>query len=883
MRTVFIFLLMIFKVSAAGELCHRQIHFTTIPFTTGTPDLDGDLSDDAWQGAKVISDFVLTAGDHGEKAIHQTTVRLMADETRLYVAFDCDEPEVADIKTTAKMNDDMDMLFDDRVEVFLDINHDHRRYIELAVNPAGVQFDQAAFNRLNGSKTCDMFPEFNLFWRAKTRVYENSWVAEIAIDVTSLGLEKIKKGMTWGLNLARVRRPDIVKGEEFFKRGPAGEAEYSAWAPVDDYIRETISNFQEPIAFGDAVFGGPGFEVKELAFKSAKYAFGPVGTPSWYGNNPLLIDVAADTEKDIELVVTVEPEHLKPWKNVEQHRLTTGTIKTHYFIPERLENKIIIQILDAETKAQLYRTSYVEQVPPFIEFNLYSLYTRKPAIIEPVAFKLLMDEKTRRASSLELSFRNPANGVLIEAVKIADLNSAGQFAPVFDTKKLRALDGGQYVIRSVLKNEKGRAVAEFTQNLTKFEPDIPAAFRAQEGDFSYGGITDHGIRIQFPFAAEFLFWRSASYIPFWDVEQAAMTNEFVECWGGGNQGCNEPMQDRECRYSRVTLVENTPARVVVHWRYALSDPHYRIYRNEWVDEYYTMYPDGVGAREINLWPNSSTRHETFEVLLIKPPMVHTEQMYDDVFATISNLKGDTRSNKEFTGNKKLYREFLAADTDFIAEVHFRDRQHPFTVWSFRETLLPGVTRDHATVISKEMASADQRGHWPASRYQIDGYNTVGLDVPNHGNIGNIQAEVDVRNQPQTWIYLTGIKEKGSDKDHLHAQAWLYPADMTVSDGCSYDGYNVSERAYTVSAKKFVERCELNLDSKKGVVNPVFKIDNPGAKLAAVKKHGKAVPAENYKTGLSADGEIVVFVKDRLKGRNTLTFEFEKAAANVTQK
>jgi hypothetical protein len=247
------------------------------------------------------------------------------------------------------------------------------------------------------------------------------------------------------------------------------------------------------------------------------------------------------------------------------------------------------------------------------------------------------------------------------------------------------------------------------------------------------------------------------------------------------------------------------------------------------------------------------------------------------------LKGESRSNKEFMGNKKMYQDFLASDDDFIAEVHFKDRLHPFTAWSFRQDLLPGVTKAHATVISKEMASADQRGHWPASRYQIDGYNTVGLDVPNHGNIGNIQAEVDPQNQPQTWTYLIGMKEKGSDTDQVHARSWLYPAEIVVSDGCSYDGFDVSERAYVVTAGEFVDACEINLQSKKGVINPVFKINNPGASLVAVKNRAKVVSADNYITAVSADGATIVFVKGDLKGRKTLTFEFEKSAADLSQK
>jgi len=884
MKFLFFFFLASFCLFAAeDELLHRKINFAAIPRTAAAPVIDGDLSDAAWQDAHVISNFILTAGDHGATAKHPTKAFLTWDDTHLYVAFRCEEPDVAGMKTTSKLTDDLDILYDDRVEVFLDVNHDHRSYIELALNSAGVQFDQTGFNRLNGSKTCDMAPSFNAFWRARTVVGQDFWTAELAIDATSLGIAKIEQGMTWGLNLARVRQPDIVKGEEFFKREPAGEAEYSAWAPVNDYIRETISNFHEPLAFGDVVFGDPGFEIKELAFKSALYAFGPVGHPSLYGLNPLDIDVATTSPKKVEIQLRVEPESLAPWQKSDEATLTSGVLHTEYFIPERQENKIILSILDAETKQQLYRTSYIEIAPPFIEFNLYSLYTRNPQTVEPVAFRLLMDENTRRNSSLELKFKNAKNGMLIAVSQIDDLSGADQFTPVFDTPQLRALPGGAYAVQCLLKNAGGEVVADFTQNLTKFDLTLPTQFTAEEGDFSYGGITNHAIRIRYPFAAEFVFWRDASYIPIWDMDQAAMTNEFIECWGAGNQGCNEPMQDRECRYSRVQLLEKSPARAVVHWRYALSDPHYNIYRNEWVDEYYTMYPDGVGVRQVNLWPNSNTRHEMLEVLLAKPPMVHTQQMYDDLFATLTNLKGESHSNKEFTGHKKLYNEFLASDNDFIIEVHFKDRMHPFTVFSFRDSLLPGVTRDHVTVISKEMASADQRGHWPASRYQIDGYNTVGLDVPNHGNIGNIQAEIDPKNQPQTWTFLIGAKEKGSDVDKLHAASWLYPADVAVSSGWTYAGYDESERAYVVSAEEFVRRCEINLKSKKGVFDPVLRFENPGGKLIAVRQGKKALSADSYAAGASRDGATVVFVKGLITGRKPLMFEFEKQTTQLSQK
>ena len=58
-------------------------------------------------------------------------------------------------------------------------------------------------------------------------------------------------------------------------------------------------------------------------------------------------------------------------------------------------------------------------------------------------------------------------------------------------------------------------------------------------------------------------------------------------------------------------------RVVVHWRYALSDNWYNISRvdslsgwGEWVDEVYTVYPDGVAVRKATL--HSSNPATSFE-------------------------------------------------------------------------------------------------------------------------------------------------------------------------------------------------------------------------------------------------------------------------------
>jgi len=75
---------------------------------------------------------------------------------------------------------------------------------------------------------------------------------------------------------------------------------------------------------------------------------------------------------------------------------------------------------------------------------------------------------------------------------------------------------------------------------------------------------------------------------------------------GGPHGCAEHMADKRGRFNHVRLIENTEARVVVHWRYAAIDVGYVFPGMDiWADEYYTI-TRMVGVRFVDI-PNGDCR------------------------------------------------------------------------------------------------------------------------------------------------------------------------------------------------------------------------------------------------------------------------------------
>lgn len=98
---------------------------------------------------------------------------------------------------------------------------------------------------------------------------------------------------------------------------------------------------------------------------------------------------------------------------------------------------------------------------------------------------------------------------------------------------------------------------------------------------------------------KFVFWRASSYLPYWETPGGKWyVDEIVPRKGDG------PPQrpDKVNTYSVVKIIENTPKKVVIHWRYlpefSGTNPHLNVDATKFVDEYFTIYTNGKVTRTI---------------------------------------------------------------------------------------------------------------------------------------------------------------------------------------------------------------------------------------------------------------------------------------------
>ena len=248
---------------------------------------------------------------------------------------------------------------------------------------------------------------------------------------------------------------------------------------------------------------------------------------------------------------------------------------------------------------------------------------------------------------------------------------------------------------------------------------------------------------------KFVFWRGTSYIPCWVTDNGIWyTNEFVERRGihsDNTEGCIEPMSDKQCRYSHVRIIENSDARVVVHWRYAPIDVHYehpfvdqQTGWSDWVDEYYVIYPDATGVRAITVHSGGLQKWTEFqEAIVVNQPGTLPDDNIERGAVSMANMRGehityfwDENGGPAFDKNPRNANMFT---------VNLKSERKPFT-------LVPPPPYDYNMITSYRGHGRNSIfnwwDHWPVSQDASDGRGATSTERPSHSSLCHIGLQKD---------------------------------------------------------------------------------------------------------------------------------------------
>lgn len=169
--------------------------------TDAPPVIDGLLDEPLWERAEVATQFI-DARTHRPAEL-QTTTRIAYTDTDLYVAVECLDDRIDEIRASER-REDRSFTGDDWVEVHFDPGHSHRAKYAFFTNPLGTRADA------NEGPSGVFNYGWSAEWDVAAKILPDRWVFEMRIPFGVMNYRR-SDGQTWGVNVTRqVRRTDAL-------------------------------------------------------------------------------------------------------------------------------------------------------------------------------------------------------------------------------------------------------------------------------------------------------------------------------------------------------------------------------------------------------------------------------------------------------------------------------------------------------------------------------------------------------------------------------------------------------------------------------------------------------------------------------------------------
>ncbi|MCD6104507.1 MAG: family 10 glycosylhydrolase [Thermosipho sp. (in: Bacteria)] len=180
--------------------------------------IDGKMEE--WKNIPKLSNFLKY--DNGDLFEPETYVKVMYDDSNLYVLFVCNEPELNDVKVFSGPRDTRTYL-GDSVEVFILKDEENKEYYHFVIGIDGTIYDEKGYDsRWNGDV------------EAKVAESNNVWYVEARINLREMGIVP-ERDTTLKVNFNR-------------NRWKANKPQYSGWSV-------TYGSYHTIERFGIIIFG----------------------------------------------------------------------------------------------------------------------------------------------------------------------------------------------------------------------------------------------------------------------------------------------------------------------------------------------------------------------------------------------------------------------------------------------------------------------------------------------------------------------------------------------------------------------------------------------------------------------------------------------------
>ncbi|TMU54605.1 LamG domain-containing protein [Flagellimonas algicola] len=408
------------------------------------------------------------------------------------------------------------------------------------------------------------------------------------------------------------------------------------------------------------------------------------------------------------------------------------------------------------------------------------------------------------------------------------------------------------------------------------------------------------------------FWRGTNYASNWISDNNIwMADQSTETWGP--HGCSEHMADKQNRQSYARIIENNPARAIIHWKYPCVDVGYINNNDEtnWSDEYYYIYPDGTAVRKVNFngrglpetddedtfavdedeeegeeeeelsefslatmaWGETMAEYrDTYyhpendtwteenigaagpgfqDVQILLSPGVKALDLVGLNAMDVANLKGDVQKLQWELPNKTPFVQIHDASIELVKT---KSEYKTFEVFQ-GGYITPWGLAENSDYTDDPFAGP--WNHWPVNLLPSDGRYAIGNDRIGHFALGANDFIPSVGA-----MVLHGMTNQSIESLIPLARSWKLPPPVTQVQGATSVAYSKEQKAFLIDSSANEISFTINASEEQPIVNPAFVLSNWNGD-AKFSINGQPV-SKDIRTGIERDANgkkrLVIWLK-----------------------